>query len=48
MVLWGAEVLMWSERQFATHVLESWRAGRSSLLRSPAPEHMEIPEAALV
>jgi hypothetical protein len=48
MVLWGAEVLMWSERQFATHVLESWREGRSSLLRTAAPENIVIPEAALV
>jgi hypothetical protein len=48
MVLWGAEVLMWSERQFATYVLEAWRDGRSSLLRSSAPEPMEIPEAAFV
>jgi hypothetical protein len=47
-VLWGAEALMWSERQFATHVLEAWRDGRSSLLRTAAPEPMEIPEAALV
>jgi hypothetical protein len=48
MVLWGAEALMWSERQFATYVLEAWRDGRSSLLRSAAPEHIKIPEAALV
>ncbi|HVT64751.1 MAG TPA: iron-containing redox enzyme family protein [Mycobacteriales bacterium] len=48
MVLWGAEVLMWSERQFATYVMEAWREGRSSLLRSAAPERREIPEAALV
>ncbi|HWC33346.1 MAG TPA: iron-containing redox enzyme family protein [Mycobacteriales bacterium] len=47
-VLWGAESLMWAERQFATHVLEAWREGRSSLLRSAAPEHMEIPETVLV
>ncbi len=48
MVLWGAEVLMWSERQFASYVLGAWREGHSSLLRNTAPEPMEIPEAALV
>jgi hypothetical protein len=48
MILWGAQVLLWSERQFATHVLQAWRDGQSSLRRSAAPEPMEIPEAALV
>jgi hypothetical protein len=48
LILWGAEVLLWSERQFAGHVLGAWRDGQSSLLRTSAPENMEIPEPALV
>lgn len=45
-VLWGAEVLMWSERQFATHVLDAWRDDQPSLYRSQASEPTEVPAAA--
>jgi Iron-containing redox enzyme len=35
-VLWGAAALIELEGRFATHLLESWAAGRSSLLRRPS------------
>ena len=45
-VLWGASALHWVEGRFASHVLDAWRDGQSSLLRASAPEDMEIPESA--
>jgi hypothetical protein len=33
MILFGADALSWTEGQFRDHVMESWEAGRSSLLK---------------
>ena len=39
-VLWGAQALATLDANWATHVIECWRAGRTSLLRQLEPDEL--------